>query len=421
MSQILVVDDEVGIRELLSEILSDEGHHVKVAQNATEARQMRGRTRPDLVLLDIWMPDTDGITLLKEWASSGQLTMPVVMMSGHGTIETAVEATRIGAYGFLEKPIALQKLLATVGKALAQRAVQPADAPNYSLAFLGRAPQIVELRQRVERLRGQRTPVLFTGEPGSGRDLCARDLHRANTPWVAPADEGFLADPGSKLLVEATEGILFLANVDRLGRNAQAALLAQLPGIERCNTRIVATAPHDLPARVADGSFDPRLYAALASVTLRVPALREHAEDIPEIASLMLQRLGETKETPPRSFSTAALNQLRMAAWPGNLVQLESVVRSAALTAAESEIQPYDVHAALGRVESAPQAVLGGLALDVGLREARDAFERAYFEYHVAREGGNMSRVADRVGLERTHLYRKLKQLGVALPRKTEP
>ncbi len=120
MSQILIVDDEVGIRELLSEILRDEGHQVRLAQNAGEARQIRVRVRPDLVLLDIWMPDTDGITLLKEWASTGQLTMPVVMMSGHGTIDTAVEATRIGAYAFLEKPIALQKLLSTVGTALRQ-------------------------------------------------------------------------------------------------------------------------------------------------------------------------------------------------------------------------------------------------------------------------------------------------------------
>ena len=118
MSQILVVDDEVGIRELLSEILREEGHQVRLAENAGEARLVRNRVRPDLVLLDIWMPDTDGISLLKEWASSGQLTMPVVMMSGHGTIDTAVEATRIGAYGFLEKPIALQKLLTTVGQAL---------------------------------------------------------------------------------------------------------------------------------------------------------------------------------------------------------------------------------------------------------------------------------------------------------------
>src|SRR3954454_9201794 len=146
MSQILVVDDEVGIRELLSEILRDEGHQVRLAQNAGEARVIRGRLRPDLVLLDIWMPDTDGITLLKEWASTGQLTMPVVMMSGHGTIDTAVEAARIGAYAFLEKPIPLQKLLATVGKALAGGRVLPKT--GLALANLGRARVMQELRAR---------------------------------------------------------------------------------------------------------------------------------------------------------------------------------------------------------------------------------------------------------------------------------
>ena len=175
MSQILVVDDEVGIRELLSEILSDEGYEVRLAQNAAEARQWRGRSRPDLVLLDIWMPDTDGITLLKEWATKGQLTMPVVMMSGHGTIETAVEATRIGAYAFLEKPIALQKLLSTVGKALTQRgpaAVQAAT--GYNLAVLGGAPAIVDLKSRLERARELRAPVLLLAEPGSGEESFAK-------------------------------------------------------------------------------------------------------------------------------------------------------------------------------------------------------------------------------------------------------
>src|SRR3990170_3611377 len=144
MAHILVVDDEVGIRELLSEILADEGHQVMLAESAGDARRMRERSRPDLVLLDIWMPDTDGITLLKEWAASGQLTMPVVMMSGHGTIETAVEATRIGAIDFLEKPIALQKLLATVKRALRNDGGQP--RAGLTLLSLGRSAVITDLR-----------------------------------------------------------------------------------------------------------------------------------------------------------------------------------------------------------------------------------------------------------------------------------
>src|SRR5438067_5467359 len=144
MATILVVDDELGIRALLSEILTDEGHNVELAEDASQARACRERLRPDLVLLDIWMPDVDGITLLKEWASAGLLTMPVVMMSGHGTIDTAVQATRIGAYDFLEKPIALQKLLAAVGRALKHGGGEPPSV--LSLAALGRAPLIEELK-----------------------------------------------------------------------------------------------------------------------------------------------------------------------------------------------------------------------------------------------------------------------------------
>src|SRR5574338_1370243 len=155
MAKILIVDDEVGIRELLSEILRDEGHDVLLAENAAAARAARNALRPDMVLLDIWMPDTDGITLLKEWAANGQLTMPVVMMSGHGTIDTAVEATRMGAYAFLEKPIALQKLLATVGRALRHGGEQP--QPGFSLATLGRGPLILDLKQRLERIANLRT------------------------------------------------------------------------------------------------------------------------------------------------------------------------------------------------------------------------------------------------------------------------
>lgn len=418
MSQILVVDDEVGIRELLSEILVDEGHQVRLAQNAAEARDVRGRARPDLVLLDIWMPDTDGITLLKEWAANGQLTMPVVMMSGHGTIETAVEATRIGAYGFLEKPIAMQKLLVTVGKALAQGTAIKMIETAPSLAVLGRAAEIASVRERLERLKDVRTAVLLEGEPGCGQELCARFLHRSNTPWVAPEGTKLIDESSGKGLAQAAEGTLYLRDVDELSRENQRVLAAQIPALEKCNVRVIATANLGLAGRVANGQFDSKLYSMVASVTVRVPSLREHPDDIPEIANLMLSRLIETKEVSPRVFSTAALNALRLHPWPGNLAQLESAVKTAALVASGQEILVADLGAALGSLEDAPAASLGGLPLDVELRVARDAFERAYFEYHLAREGGNMSKVAEKVGLERTHLYRKLKQLGLPLVRK---
>jgi DNA-binding NtrC family response regulator len=183
MAHILVVDDEVGIRELLSEILVDEGHQVTLADSAGEARRQRERQRPDMVLLDIWMPDTDGITLLKEWAASGQLTMPVVMMSGHGTIETAVEATRIGALDFLEKPIALQRLLLTVKHALHN--AESAAAPRLGLAALGRSPALAETKKRLSQLAQSSAALLLRGERGIRPELFAQLLAAPGAPFVA--------------------------------------------------------------------------------------------------------------------------------------------------------------------------------------------------------------------------------------------
>ena len=416
MSQILVVDDEVGIRELLSEILREEGHQVRLAENAGEARLIRNRVRPDLVLLDIWMPDTDGISLLKEWATGGQLTMPVVMMSGHGTIDTAVEATRIGAYGFLEKPIALQKLLTTVGQAL--RAPTPASKSALDMAFLGKAPVIAELRQRLEMIRNLKTPVLLTGDPGCGKTLCARFLHVPNTPWVEPDSFAVLEDPANNLVGQAAEGSLFLHAVSELTPEQQRNLLAQTAKLERYHTRLICSSSKPLARMVAEGSFDPRLFAAIAPIQIRVPSLREHPEDIPELAKLIVERSVENKELPPRQFTTAALNALRVYDWPGNLAELENVVKSTALLALSSEIGAAEVNNAVSRQDAPLGRALGALPLDLALRQARDAFERVYFDYHISRESGNMSRVAERVGLERTHLYRKLKQLGIKLPRR---
>ena len=414
MQQILVVDDEIGIRELLSEILSDEGYKITLAQNATEARTSRNDARPDMVLLDIWMPDTDGISLLKEWASSGQLTMPVVMMSGHGTIDTAVEATRIGAFDFLEKPIALQKLLATVGRALKHSAEQP--KPGASLGALGRAPVIADLKQRLERIANMRTPVVLVGEPGCGIEICARVLHARNTPWVTPESTAQLAGEPIELLNKARDGTLFVHDVAGLTRAEQKGMLLLLAKVARYNTRVVCGASRALADIAAEGVFDAQLYELLSAMTIAIPSLRQHRDDIPEVAGQLLARMVEAKEIVSRQFSTAALNALRNFDWPGNITQLESVVRTLAQTAQSDEITADDVARALPD----PTPVQQAPAFDQPLREARDAFERAYFEYHLGKEGGNISRVAEIVGLERTHLYRKLKQLGVKLTRRDE-
>ena len=420
-NQILVVDDEVGIRELLFEILRDEGYAVRLAENAQSARSARKEMRPDLVLLDIWMPDTDGITLLKEWAGSGLLTMPVVMMSGHGTIDSAVEATRIGAFDFLEKPISLPKLLATVGKALAGGKVLPKT--GLALVNLGRARVVQDLRQRLEQIGRLRTPVLLTGEPGCGFELCARHLHLPNTPWVAPEDTEWLATNPFEPLNEAREGTLFLPEISSLPKAEQKGLGQLLGKLEKFNVRLVCAATGPLAAMAEDGRFDANLYHQLSGLTIRVPCLADHPEDIPDIATTMLTQLVDANEVPLRTLTVGALNVMRNLNWPGNLPVLQNVVKTLALTTLSGEIGGDDVNRVarefnLGPREQATTEV--AVSLDLPLRDAREQFEKQYFLHHIRREDGNMSRVADRVGLERTHLYRKLKQLGIRPSGKTE-
>jgi DNA-binding NtrC family response regulator len=413
-NQILVVDDEVGIRELLFEILRDEGYGVRLAENAQTARSARKEMRPDLVLLDIWMPDTDGITLLKEWAGSGLLTMPVVMMSGHGTIDSAVEATRIGAFDFLEKPISLPKLLATVGKAL---------AGGLALVNLGRARVIQELRQRLEQVSRLHTPVLLTGEPGCGFEVCARHLHLPNTPWVAPEENDWLASNPFEPLNEAREGTLFLAEISELSKAEQKGLLQLLAKLEKFNVRLVCAATAPVPALVDDGHFDAALYNQLSGLTIRVPALADHPEDIPDIATTLLTQLVDANEVPLRTMTVSALNVMRNLDWPGNLPVLQNVVKTLALTALNPEITAEDVNRVAREFNLGPReqpTTEVGVSLDLPLRDAREQFEKQYFLHHIRREEGNMSRVADRVGLERTHLYRKLKQLGIRPSGKSE-
>jgi DNA-binding NtrC family response regulator len=286
------------------------------------------------------------------------------------------------------------------------------------LAYLGRAPIITEFKQRLETLKTLKTPVLITGEPGCGKSLCARFMHQANTPWVAPENFQILDDPANNVVGQASEGTLFLHEVGDLTPLQQRNLLAHTAKHERYHTRLLCSTSRPLPRMVADGDFDSRLYAAISQVQLRVPSLREHPDDIPDIARLILSRLVESREVTAHSFDTAALNALRVYDWPGNLTQLESVVKTMALLAPRPEIGLIEVNNALSQLDSPVVGAMSALPLDLQLREARDAFERLYLEYHIAREGANMSKVAERVGLERTHLYRKLKQLGVKIGRR---
>ena len=387
MAQILIVDDEVGIRELLSEILADEGHQVLLAESAGTARELRERQRPDLVLLDIWMPDTDGITLLKEWAATGQLTMPVVMMSGHGTIETAVEATRIGALDFLEKPIALQRLLATVKRAL--RNQEAATPRAISLATLGRSATLAEAKKRLSQVAQTTAPLMLRGERGMRAELFARLLVAPGAPFIAGGP--LLAEGPRGGLGRAGGGVRFIPGLARLGLNGRSSLDVLLSRADKHKTRVVSFSSADARTLAEKHDLDTELVARLAQVTLKLPALREFAEDVPDLAALMLAQLVEARACPPRRLSIAALNALRHHSWPGNLAELESVITDLAHTVLEDEIGLADVERVLTTRTDAQDAP--ELGLDRPNREAREAFERMYFERLLGRERGRMSRL----------------------------
>jgi DNA-binding NtrC family response regulator len=443
---ILVVDDEPDIRELVREILEDEGYQVGVAENAASARQSRRNRRPDLTLLDIWMPDTDGITLLKEWSEGGEIETPVIIMSGHGTVETAVEATRLGAYDFIEKPLSMAKLLLTVKHAIEtsrlrheniglMRRAQPEAEP------IGRSAAMQALRQQVRRIAQHDAAVLITGEPGSGRQVAARYLH-ANSPrsggpfvdvgvagmtWDSASVELFGSEDGSRVhygwLEQASGGILFLSDVADMDLATQARLLGALQqrallrvGAKepvQIDVRIVAATSRSLAEEVNLRRFREDLYYHLNVVPVHVPPLREHSEDVPELLDFYVNLFTVQDKLPYRRFMTASQNYLRQYSWPGNVRELKNLVQRLLILGSEGEVTQEEVEAALGSMprKPAPPGHLPGF--DLPLREARDLFEKAYLEHLLQVSNGNVSKVAQRAGLERTHLYRKLRALGI--------
>lgn len=420
MAIILVVDDEVGIRELLSEILIDEGYDVRLAENAAAARRVRGELRPDLVLLDIWMPDTDGISLLKEWHAGGQLNMPVVMMSGHGTIDTAVEATRFGAFDFLEKPIALQKLLSTVQKALKHDA--PPQRPPLTLEAFGRSAFIKEFKRRLEQAAAKSPLLLLKGATGGMAEICARTLQTPRAPWLDLS--GISSALTQEMLEKVSGGLLFVPDLSALGKMQQMNLSYAVDRLEKLNLQLVAATARPLAA-LGEAGWDGKLLTRLGEVFVAMPSLAGHADELPEIAGLLLSNFVERGEVPPRRFSTGALNALRTLPWKSlpdaSWTDLYVLVRNLALTALEEDISAEDVIRVTPEKEGASQELISlQPLLEQPLREARDAFEKLYFEHHLRLEGGNMTKLAERSGLERTHLYRKLKQLDVKLGKRNE-
>jgi two-component system nitrogen regulation response regulator NtrX len=442
-ARILVVDDEADIRGLLKEILSEEGYEVEVAADGAQARSARVAQVPDLVLLDIWMPDTDGITLLREWSVTDGYDCPVVMMSGHGTVETAVEATRLGAFDFVEKPLSLTKLLRTVERALdaGRRKRLSERAQGSSLAVpIGKSKATQGLREQIQNTASSASPVLLVGELGSGREAYARYLHslsaRATKPFFMVVSASLSGDPAAALFGserdgkvelgafdQAAGGTLYLSALEDLSSDAQRALVGaieqngytRMGGRERLplNVRWISSAQEGFESRAAPEPFRRDLLAHLNVITLRVPPLREYAEDVPDLLRFYVDRLVDDQHLPLRRFSVAAQNRLRNYPWPGNVGELKNLVQRVLILGQGEEIRLEEIERELAVKMSNDEPLVKQDLLALPLREAREQFERAYLQQQLLLCNGKVGQLAKRVGMERTHLYRKLRALGV--------
>ena len=444
MSQVLVVDDEADIRALISEILSDEGYGVTVAGNAEEARASRDASRFDLILLDIWMPDTDGITLLREWNEAGDLNCPVVVMSGHGTVDTAVEATRLGAFDFVEKPLSLAKLLRTVEGAIETAGKQSKKARSMLPSLLtpvGRSELMQALREKVQQYALHDASVLISGEPGTGRGAFARYLHalsRRNEEPLTSVTAASLTDSNveEQLLGSEKDGQVTTGAFERAGRGTliideladlsaagQKILLGVLEdGVfsrvggstsMRLEARVVATVSADYDATVDAGDLRRDLLSHLQVLRLKVPPLRNYSEDVPELLTYYVDKLVDAEGLTFRRFSVAAQNRLRNYPWPDNVRELKNLVRRLLLTGADEDISLEEVEAEISGTAHTDEPLVKQDLLALPLREAREQFERAYLQQQLVLCDGKVGQLAKRVGMERTHLYRKLRSLGV--------
>lgn len=442
---ILVVDDEPDIREIVREILTDEDYSVVVAENADAARDMRAQRDPDLVLLDIWMPGTDGISLLKEWHEEG-LEVPVIMISGHGNVETAVEAVRHGAYDFLEKPLSTAKLLVTIERALQTRNLKRENKQLRSqlepaTTLIGSSNDLTSLRATIERVGPTESWALITGEPGSGKGVVAGCLHHASNrsdgPFMhvslgaVPADslavqlfgseENGVVNPG--YFDTARGGTLFLDAIGDTDLAIQGKLLSALEdgsyirvgGQERVDidVRVLCATNQNLAEAVTTGAFREDLYYRVNALTVHVTPLREHVEDIPELVRFYVDLLVETDNLTYRQFSIGALNALRNHDWPGNVRELRNIVQRLLISNRSDDVDAMEVADALGAVSRTDARSFPKAVFEMPLRDARDEFEKSYLEHHLDKTSGNMTELASAVGLERTHLYRKLKGLGI--------
>jgi two-component system nitrogen regulation response regulator NtrX len=444
MTEILIVDDEPDIRMLVEAILRDEGFEARSAGTSDEALAAYRARRPHLVILDVWLQGSklDGIGIL-EAMHQEEPRVPVVMISGHGTIETAVAAIQRGAYDFIEKPFNSDRLLLVVRRALEAAKLSSENAelrlrvgPETTLT--GDGHSIAGLRAAIDRVAPTGSRVLIAGPPGSGKETVARMIHaksrRAEGPFVALncailAPEkfeielfGVEAGPDTPrrvgVLERAHGGTLLLDEVSEMPMETQGkiARVLQEQSFERVggaatrvkvDIRVIATTARDLTAAIAAGRFREDLYYRLAVVPLRVPALKERREDIPSLAADFLARAADASGLPARSLASDAIAALQAHDWPGNVRQLRNIMDwMMIMRSGETDIFRAEHLRALAIDPAADVMALP-------LREARDVFETQYLQAQLLRHGGNISRTANFVGMERSALHRKLKQLGI--------
>lgn len=450
-ADILIVDDEKDIREGVSGILSDEGHDTRGARNSDEALKAIEARRPQLIFLDIWLQGSklDGLQIL-EIVNQQHPSLPVIMISGHGNIETAVQAIKLGAYDFIEKPFKADRLVLVAERALEasrlKREVSELRTKAGGAArLIGHSIAANQLRQTLERVAPANSRVLITGAPGSGKELAARLIHelsgRSAGPFVAinaanitpelMEAELFGVESGDAgrrkigALEEAHGGTLYIDEVADMPRETQSKILRVLVdqnfqrvgGAVRVHVdvRIISSTGYDLTAEISNGKFREDLFHRLAVVPIHVPSLAERREDIVDLVNYFVEQIALTSGMPKRKVGDDAMAVLQTHDWPGNVRQLRNnVERMMILAAGEPEsvitldMLPPDVGSAGPTTTSGSG---GDKLMSLPLREARELFEREYLEAQIGRFGGNISRTAEFIGMERSALHRKLKSL----------
>ncbi len=418
-NRILIVDDEPDIRARLEDILDDEGYEVDAADSALQAMERKSAFTPDLVLLDIWMPEMDGVSLLKHWNDRQELTCPVVMMSGHGTVETAVEATRHGAYDFIEKPLSMAKLIRVVKSALTSGVSDNAAVPQRLEEPVGNSQIVQTLRQTMQELAQHSAPVFLTGQSSTDLAIWAGYLFNLK-PRPLP-----VRNFGSDLqdLSQAGNSNVFIDEITDLNGHSQQILLNLLRQVKNplSNSRIVVASQYDFQSLRQASEILPEL-AEYWRDAIHIPSLDEHIEDIPELLEYYVNWYADEEQLPYRHFGVAAQNLIRNHRWAGGLEDLKLVIHHLLANDDAEQVELDEIRHVLEhtpRAEVASVAEVQGNQLDLhidlelDMREAREVFEREYLRTQLTLCNNNVSELARKIGLERTNLYRKLKTLGL--------